>query len=90
MSEIRIMPMQNPLPLWDKGSQSKYPDELKMAFRDGQVRVYRLEVEQPKPFIFSKEAIRIMEEHSYGGYKARHAKMTGDAATSTGQRQNKP
>lgn len=62
MSEsVRIMPMQNPLPLWDENSYSEYPDVLKMAFRNGQVRTYRLEVEQPKP-------------HTVSGYRCKHGK----------------
>ena len=62
MSEtVRIMPMYNPVPLWDKNSYSQYPDALKMAFRDGQTKVYRLVVEQPKP-------------HTISGYQGKHAK----------------
>ena len=74
MSEnIRIMPMQNPLPLWDEHSYSEYPDVLKMAFRNGQVRTYRLEVEQPKP-------------HTVSGYRGKHEKTGERCEHSTGQR----
>ena len=69
MSELRVMPMQNPLPLWDKDSASVYPDMLKMAFRDGQVRTYRIVVEQPAPHTFSEKAARAFERNCFGGYK---------------------
>ena len=74
MSEpIRVMPMWNPLPLWDKDSESEYPDALKMAFRDGQTRVYRLVVEQPKPQI--DRAAEILRRNTFGGgYHCKHGK----------------
>ena len=75
MSEqVRIMPMYNPVPIWDKGSESQYPDALKMAFRDGQTRTYRLVIEQPAPTTFTERAARILEDNCFGGYKAKHAK----------------
>lgn len=70
---IRIMPCTNPLPQWDENSYSEYPDTLRMAFRNGQIRTYRLEVKQPAPVTYST-----------GEYIGKHAKKTGDAATSTG------
>ena len=69
MSEPRVMPMYNPVPLWDKDSESKYPDVLKMAFRDGSVRIYRAVVEQPAPHTFSEKAARAFERNCFGGYK---------------------
>ena len=76
---VRIMPMVNPLPLWDKGSVSEYPETLRMAFRDGKIRNYRLVVEetvqQPTPQVVSaSELTRMFEENTFGGYKPRHGK----------------
>ena len=76
--DIRIMPMCNPLPLWDEGSDSEYPDVLRMAFRNGKIRTYRLvddTVQQPKPHVIRTEDLnRMFTENTYGGYKAKHAK----------------
>lgn len=73
MSEnVRVMPMWNPLPVWDDNSTSEYPDALKMAFRNGQTRTYRLVVEQPKPQ--TDAAAEILRRNTYGGYKCKHGK----------------
>lgn len=76
MSEsIRVMPMYNPVCLWDEGSTSRYPDCLRMAFRDGHTLTYRLEVQQPKPHLISGEQLaELVERNTYGGYKGKHEK----------------
>ena len=71
---MRVMPMTNPLPLWDKNSENVYPDMLKMAFRDGKVMVYRLVVEQPAPHTFGERVAMAFEQNCAGGYKGKHAK----------------
>ena len=71
---MRVMPMTNPLPLWDKNSENVYPDMLKMAFRDGKVMVYRLAVEQPAPHTFNERAVAELERNCFGGYVGKHAK----------------
>ncbi len=75
--DIRVMPMVNPLPMWDPDSTSEYPEVLKMAFRNGKIRTYRLvdDVQQPKPQTVSAETLgRMFEENTFGGYKPKHAK----------------
>ena len=76
--DIRVMPMINPLPMWDPDSMSEYPEVLKMAFRNGKIRTYRIvedTVQQPKPQTVSAETLsRMFEENTFGGYKPKHAK----------------
>ena len=76
--DIRVMPMVNPLPMWDPDSTSEYPEVLKMAFRNGKIRTYRIVddiVQQPKPQTVSADALsRMFEENTFGGYKPKHAK----------------
>ena len=76
--DIRVMPMINPLPMWDPGSTNEYPDVLRMAFRNGKIRTYRIvddTVQQPKPQVVSTETLnRMFTENTFGGYKPKHAK----------------
>ncbi len=77
---IRIMPLPVVHPRWER-EDSKYPETVKISMSDGKVKTYRLMVEQPKPFIFSEEAAKVMERNTFGGYKAKHGKGPASAAT---------
>ena len=70
---IRFMPMPAPHPIWsDDGG---FPEKLKVSFRNGKVRTYRLdfEVTQPRPHLFSAaELDRLCCEN--GGYRPKHLK----------------
>ena len=70
----RILPMPVPHPVWDNDERG-YPDSLKVSFRNGKVRTYRLDpVQQPKPHVIStKELARLFKENTYG-YQPKHAK----------------
>ena len=70
---IRIMPMPVVHPRWEN-EYSQYPETVKISMSDGKIKTYRLVTEQPKPFIFSDEASKIMERNTFGGYKAKHGK----------------
>ena len=46
-----------------------------MPMEDGHVITYRREIEQPEPRVMKCiDLIRVMNECTYGGYKAKHTK----------------
>lgn len=73
-TNVRVLPLPVPHPVWREGS--KYPDEMKVSFRDGKVRSYRICAEQPVPQVISREELERMtaENPEAYGYKPKHAK----------------
>ena len=75
-ANVRILPMPAPHPIY--GPEGGFPEKLKVGFRNGKVRTYRLDedfVQQPKPQVLSSDELnRLFRENTYGGYKPKHAK----------------
>lgn len=70
---MKVMPMPVPHPIYES-DESEYPDRLKVIFRNGKVRTYRLEVEQPKPNLISgTELTELFMKNTYG-YQGKHIK----------------
>ena len=83
---IRVIPTPHVTGYWHHES-SDYPDEIKVKMADGESVTYVRKIEQPHPKCQQAiDLIRVMSECTYGGYKAKHEKKTGDAATSTGRK----
>ena len=82
---IQIKPLNPQVAgIWEY-SWSDYPDMIKIPMEDGHVVTYRREIEQPHPAVMKcVDLIRVMNDCTYGGYKPKHKKKAGDAATSTG------
>ena len=55
--------MPNPAPRYERES-SKYPDSVRVSFKDGHTAVYDLRVEQPTPVF--EENIRIIRKWKQG------------------------
>lgn len=76
MSEVRIMPMPVPHPVWKDG-EGGYPPLMQVCFRNGNVRNYGIldEVIQPKPHVIStEELMKLFKKNTYGYYNPKHAK----------------
>lgn len=73
---VRIMPEQIMHPRYET-EYSEYPDTLQVVMKNGHVRTYRLEVEQPHPQCMKAvDLIQLMQDNIYGGYKPKHAVTT--------------
>ena len=82
----RIIPTPQVTGYWHHES-SDYPDEVKVKMADGEWVTYARVIEQPHPKCRKAiDLIKIMNDCTYGGYKGKHEKKTGDAATSTGRK----
>lgn len=72
----QIKPLGTGAPIWEHDS-SEYPDLMRMPMEDGNVKNYRLEIEQPEPsFLKAMDLISKLPVYgpSAAGYKGRHAK----------------
>ena len=71
---VRIMPLPKVTGFWNH-EWSDYPDVLRVPMSDGQVVTYERKIEQPHPKCMKTvELIRMMNDCTYGGYKAKHGK----------------
>jgi len=83
---MRIEPLSNVVPYWEH-DESGYPTKIRLAMMDGKIQTYRLEVNQPAPVLdigWTNIGYTVQQTE----YVGKHAKKTGDAATSTGPRTN--
>ena len=77
MSEAmkRIKPLNPRIAFSHDSEWSDYPDSIREPMEDGHVVTYVREIRQPVPRIMeSYDLLRMFQENTYGGYKAKHAK----------------
>ena len=73
-TNVRILPMPVPHPVWFNGGGG-YPDALKVSFFNGKVRTYRIFISQPAPQIIGRRALnRLFQENGGYQYQGKHAK----------------
>jgi len=63
----RFRPPLMPVPLCTYG-YGKYPERIRMSFKDGKTRVYETPVQQPSPMLVTKQELNRMYKES-GGYR---------------------
>ena len=77
MSELQVLPIVRVDARYGRIG-GKYPERVRIAMADGTTQWYRIEVNQPAPFV--REALDRFDNMIVGYERA------GDAATSTGPR----
>lgn len=70
--------------IWDKDSQSIYPETVKIPMDNDHVVTYRIDIEQPHP-CFESAMDLLKKMPVYGGYKYKEAKKTKRAGTRDGR-----
>ena len=71
---VRVIPTPQVTGYWHH-EWSDYPDEIKVKMADGTQVIYERRIEQPHPQCRKAiDLIRIMNDTTYGGYKAKHEK----------------
>ena len=73
MSEVRIMPMPVPHPVWRRNCGG-YPDIMQISFRNGHVRSYIDQVIQPRPHTIRTDELNRLFRENPLGYQPKHLK----------------